>query len=136
LKKVFVDTSGWIAFIDAGDADHLKVREFLQSAIGKFRLVTTDFVVYETLTYLNCSLKNSRLAKDFYVKAKNTMGLEVIAISRQIAEKSLEEFFFKFGDKFLSVVDATSFLTMKQLELSLALSLDEHYIQAGFQLVI
>ena len=136
MKKVFVDTSGWIAFLDAGDANHQKVSNFVRSAVGKIRLITTNFVVYETLTYLNCSLKNLELAKEFYNQIRIAPGLEIVSIPTQAAEKSLEEFFFKFLDKHLSVVDATSFFLMKQLDLKQALSLDNHYSQVGFQLVV
>lgn len=135
FNRVFVDTSAWIAFLDAGDSAHDQVARFLKAAVGKCRLFTTDYVVFETLTYLNCSLKNHRLAADFYEGCKDTSGLEIVRVPPEGAEAALAEFFFKFDDQSISVVDAVSFYIMKQLGLEHALAIDNHFNMAGFQTV-
>lgn len=132
IESVFVDTSAWIAFLDASDKHHPKIANFIKSSVGKRCLVTSDYVVYETLTYLNCSLKAYKLAKDFYAKVQSASGVEIVLVTKQMCDKALAEFFFKFTDKQLSVVDATSFLIMKKLNLKVALTLDRHYEQVGF----
>ena len=135
FNQVFVDTSAWIAFLDAGDTAHSGVSRFFKTAVGKTRLLTTDYVVFETLTYLNCSLKNHRLAATFYATCKNASGLEIVPVSSESADAALTEFFFKFTDQSISVVDAVSFYIMKQFGLELALAIDDHFRAAGFQVI-
>lgn len=136
MEKVFVDTSAWIAFLDSDDNYHEKVNNFVRASIGKTKLITSDYVIYETITYLNCSLKSPDLAKDFYLNIMNTSGVEIITITSQNAEKSLEDYLFKYVDKNLSVVDATSFLIMKKFNVEYVLSLDKHFRQVGFSSVV
>jgi len=134
--RVFVDTGAWIAFLDAGDEHHKPVAEFFRKSAGELSLVTTDAVVFETLTYLNCSLKSHRLAVDFYRSVKAASGMDVISPGSDLFEQALEEYFFKFDDKRFSVVDAVSFLVMNRLGLHRALTLDRHFQEVGFEMVI
>ncbi len=133
--KVFIDTSAWIAFLDASDRAHKGVARFFRDAVGKTALLTTDYVVHETLAYLNCSLKNHGLAAAFYAGCQNTAGLEIVAVPAETTEAALNEFFFKFTDQSISVVDAVSFYIMKRLGIDRALAVDNHFIMAGFQLI-
>lgn len=135
FNQVFVDTSAWIAFLDAGDTAHRGVSRFFKAAVGRTRLLTTDYVVFETLTYLNCSLKNQQMAVAFFESCKNASGLEIVPVSSESAEAALTEFFFKFTDQSISVVDAVSFYIMKQFGLEQALAIDNHFKTAGFQLI-
>lgn len=134
--RVFVDTGAWIAFLDAGDQHHKVISEFFRASTGESALVTTDAVIFETLTYLNCSLKSHRLAVDFYRSVTAAAGMDVIAPGSEVFEQALEEYFFKFDDKRFSVVDAVSFLVMKRLGLRRALTLDKHFQDVGFEMVI
>ncbi|MDP1809034.1 MAG: PIN domain-containing protein [Actinomycetota bacterium] len=135
IDRVFVDTSAWIAFLDAGDDAHKAVAAGFSGAVRRARLLTTDYVIFETLTYLNCSLKNHDLAVAFYENCQDTVGLEIIPVPSEAAEAALAEFFFKFSDQAISVVDAVSFYIMKQLGLKYALAVGKHFIAAGFELV-
>jgi predicted nucleic acid-binding protein len=57
VNAVFIDTSGWTACADAADPAHSRCCEVRDSALEAGRtLVTTDFVVHETLTLLRMRL--------------------------------------------------------------------------------
>lgn len=136
IERIFVDTSAWIAYLDAGDGAHKAVEKYLRSAVGAARLITSDFVIFETLTYLNCSLKNHKLAGDFYESVQQASGLDIAVADSGMVDAALKEFFFQLEDQPISVVDAVSFYIMKKLGLELALALDKHFIVAGFRLVV
>jgi len=57
VNALFMDTSGWTACADAADLAHDRCCEARDSALKSGRtLVTTDFVVDETLTLLRIRL--------------------------------------------------------------------------------
>ena len=57
MSAVFVDTAGWMALADAADPLHADSRAARDAALeAGQRLVTTDFVVDETLTLLRLRL--------------------------------------------------------------------------------
>ena len=57
MKALFVDTAGWMACADAADPAHGPARAARDAALeaGRF-LVTTDYVVDETLTLIRVRL--------------------------------------------------------------------------------
>ena len=61
-RGVFIDTGFWIALFDSCDQHHAIAAESWSDLQDEHKLVTSAFILYETITYLNCSLKNHRLA--------------------------------------------------------------------------
>ena len=57
MKALFVDTAGWMACADAADPAHDPARAARDAALEAGRLlVTTDYVVDETLTLIRLRL--------------------------------------------------------------------------------
>lgn len=57
MRAIFVDTAGWVACADASDRAHGVARAARDAALeAGHRLVTTDYVVDETLTLLRMRL--------------------------------------------------------------------------------
>lgn len=52
----FVDTGFWIALLDRRDRFHSLAKELFPGLLRSYRVVLSDFVLFETLTYLNCSV--------------------------------------------------------------------------------
>lgn len=69
-EAVFVDTGFWIALFDRRDTNHLLAKNSLKPLLHDYRLYLSDFIVFETLTYLNCSIKRHDLAIRFLVKVR------------------------------------------------------------------
>ena len=67
-QSVFVDTGFWIALLDRRDQYHTVSKELLPRLLGSYRVVLSDFVLFETLTYLNCSVGRHDLAVRFLDK--------------------------------------------------------------------
>jgi uncharacterized protein len=110
-EKAFIDTGFWIALIDNKDDNHEITINNLQTILNNFQLYTSDFIIFETLTYLNCSVKNHALALEFLKKITEDQFIIIIDIGTEIKSKSME-IFNDHSDKRLSFVDCSSFVSI------------------------
>ena len=61
MKAVFVDTAGWVACADGADPGHIRCCAARDTALEAGQaLVTTDFMIDETLTLLRFRLASPR----------------------------------------------------------------------------
>ena len=70
MQKIFIDTSFWIAFLNKRDQFHKEAKKYFKFALEIYTIQTSDFIIDETITFINCSLKNHQLAIDFLDKLK------------------------------------------------------------------
>jgi hypothetical protein len=96
-------------------------------------LVTTDYVVAETLTLLRFRL-GLDAAQNWWHSIANSKRVQRELIDEQRAERA-REIFFRYRDKNFSFTDCTSFAVMRELRLRAALTTDRHFRQAGFDLL-
>ena len=134
MKGIFVDTAGWMACADESDPAHERARKARDAALeeGKI-LVTTDYVVDETLTLIRMRL--SLIAAEAWwsqLEGSSRLRWEWIGVAR--AEKA-RALFFRHRDKGYSFTDCTSFIVMKELKLKQALTTDRHFRQMGFDVL-
>jgi len=96
-------------------------------------LVTTDFVVDETLTLIRLRL-GLAAAEAWWEQIDGSARLrwELIDIDRFEKARGL---FFSYRDKDFSFTDRTSFIVMRELKLTHAITTDRHFRQMGFQMV-
>jgi hypothetical protein len=134
MKAVFVDTAGWMACADAADPAHRRASAARDAALeGGQVLVTTDYIVDETLTLIR--LRLGVTAADAWwrqIDASSRLRWERITIER--FDKA-RELFFRFRDKDFSFTDCSSFVVMQELRLKQALTTDGHFRQMGFQMM-
>ena len=132
MNALFVDTSGWTACADAADPAHDRCREARDSALKAGRtLVTTDFVVDETLTLLRIRLGLDATER-WWTQLDGSTRLRWERIDSDRFEKA-RLLFFQYRDKDFSFTDCTSFVVMRQTRLTHAIATDRHFRQAGFQ---
>lgn len=129
MKRIFVDTSAWYAFVRADDPDHAAVKQTLEQWEG--RLVTTDFVFDETVTLIQARLGHAAAVR---VGAALRSG-EAAELLRLLPEDEEDawDLFKRHRDKGYSFTDCTSFALMRRLRIPLAAATDRHFQQAGFQ---
>ncbi len=131
-RSVFVDTAGWMAMADSADPLHSTTQRERDACLRSgATLVTTDYVMDETLTLIRMRL-GLRAAADWWdqVEASSRVRWEWIDPLR--AEKA-RRWFFEWEDKRFSFTDCTSFVVMKELNIRRALTTDRHFPQAGFE---
>jgi uncharacterized protein len=134
VNAVFVDTSGWTACADGADPAHDRCREVRDAALKAGRiLVTTDFVVDETLTLLRIRL-GLDASERWWKQIDGSSRLRWERIDSDRFEKA-RLLFFQYRDKDFSFTDCTSFVVMRETRLTQAIATDRHFRQAGFQVL-
>ena len=124
---IFVDTSGWFAAVVATDRDHEAARNwFLRNTET---LLTTDYVVDETLTLFKSRGERSRALQ---IAAEFFSG-ELTGIYFPTEEDILQtlKIFQKFADKDWSFTDCSSKFVCEKFGISRAFSFDKHFRQFG-----
>ena len=124
---IFVDTGAWYASLVPADPDHAKAVQWLGE--NHSPLLTTDYVIDETLTLLRARGERKR-ALHLGTRFFNHYLAEIHKISTAdltLAWKTFEE----FDDKNWSFTDCTSKVVMEQLGITVAFAFDHHFHQFG-----
>ena len=128
MKRVFVDTSAWYAYVRADDPAHSAVKACLQDWEG--RLVTSNFVFDETVTLIRARAGHASALR-VGAALRNPGVVDLVRLDSE-DEEDAWAFFQRHKDKAFSFTDCASFALMRRLRLHLAVSTDRHFRQAGF----
>lgn len=137
-RALFIDTWGWVVLADRKDTAHHSVRHAYTAAqTAGAPIITTDYVLDETITLLfaraprTAALKYCDGVMDSI--AHQFVQLEHITPDRFAAAWRLRH---KYADHArLSFTDCTSFVVMRELHITRALTQDRHFAQVnlGFE---
>jgi len=135
VKPAFLDTSGWFAALSPKEAKHALARASYGNWIeGGRQLVTTNLVVAEMqilLSRFRGAKEGLRFLDSLYQDASH----HVVFVDRDLERAAVDRWLRRFADQQLSMADAVSFEVMRERGIRQALSLDEHFTSAGFELV-
>ena len=129
---IFVDSSAWYANAVAGDASYKAASDWLAQNIQ--RLLTTDYVVDETLTLLRSRGKDGtalRLGEQFF---SGTLA-EVYFLAEEDVRQAWKVF-RDYSDKQWSFTDCSSKVVMEKLGITQAFAFDQHFHQFGSVTVV
>jgi predicted nucleic acid-binding protein len=133
-RAVFVDTSAWYALADFDDRHHETAARLLERLVRDRRvLLTTNSVVGETYTLLRARLGHAA-AHGFLERVRHSSSIRRVFVA-EAWEVLAEELLARYADQDFSYVDATSFVTMQQIEVAEAFAYDHHFAVAGFALL-
>ena len=123
-----------MACADAADSNHRRASAARDASLEAGQaLVTTDFVVDETLTLIRLRLGLAAAEKWWrQIDASSHLRWERITIERFDRARDL---FFRYRDKSYSFTDCSSFVVMQELKLKDALTTDRHFRQMGFHVM-
>ncbi len=117
MKAVFVDTAGWMACADSADPAHARSCASRDDALHAGQtLVTTDFVIDETLTLVRFRL-GLAAAEAWWQQVDGSQRLRWERVDSDRFEKA-RHLFFQYRDKDFSFTDCTSFTIMRELRLT------------------
>lgn len=129
--RVFVDTSAFIALEDREDIHHREALDYRTKVkADRLRLITTNFIMDEALTWLRMSLSLSS-AIAFRERVFSSRIVSVERVTSSIEEKAWD-IFSRYQDKSFSYTDCTSFAAMAHLGLDTAFAFDRHFEQFGY----
>ena len=134
MSAVFVDTGGWMACADRANPAHSASTAARDTTLEAGRtLITTDFVVDETLTLIRFRL-GLAAANVWWRQIDGSARLRWERIENERFERA-RNLFFEYRDKDLSFTDCTSIALMRELKLTTVLTTDRHFHQMGFDMV-
>ena len=123
-----------MACADSADPVHIRSCAARDAALrAGHTLVTTDFVVDETLTLIRFRLGFAAAAA-WWQQVDRSPRLRWERIDSDRFEKA-RRLFFEYRDKALSFTDCTSFVIMRELRLTHAITTDRHFRQMGFHVL-
>lgn len=130
--NVFIDTSGFLAMLDADDDNHLKAKEEWSEIVSSgANLISNNYILVETF-----ALVQNRLGTEA-VRALQDDILPVVHIAwvDEITHKKAVSALLVASRRKLSLVDCVSFETMRQLGLKFAFTFDIHFREQGFRCI-
>jgi predicted nucleic acid-binding protein len=131
---VFADTSAWYALLSPRDTEHVAAVRRFRGLVGVRRsVVTTNHVIGEAYTLLQRRLGN-QVALRFLDRVRRDRFVQRVFVS-EAWEEQAERLLQQYHDQPFSYVDATSFVTMRELGIQEALAFDRDFLIAGFTLL-
>ncbi|KGF72823.1 DNA-binding protein [Neosynechococcus sphagnicola sy1] len=122
---IFVDTGAWFASIVPADTDYQIASTWFNQNTQP--LITTDYVIDETLTLLRMRRENQRaiaLGDGFF-----SGTLATIHYLSKTEIQQAWQVFRQFSDKDWSFTDCTSKVVIEKLKLTQAFAFDHHFRQ-------
>ena len=129
-----MDTAAWVSAADSADISGPLVRQIRDQWLSEGAiLVTTDYVVDETLTTIRFRL-GLDAAEAWWRQIEGSTRLRVESVGEARRERA-RSLFFGYRDKDVSFTDCCSFVVMRDLRIRRVLTLDHHFRQMGFEVV-
>jgi predicted nucleic acid-binding protein len=135
MSDVFLDTSYAIALAVETDAHHKAATQLANDLkSGRGRVVTTRAVMLEIGNALSRA-RHRNTAIAILESLDRDPQVDILALTDELFELAMQLFRSRL-DKEWGLVDCVSFVVMQELELTDALTADEHFEQAGFRALL
>ena len=132
MTKLFADTSYLIALLNPHDALHHKAIG-LSRKFASARVVTSDMVCVELLNAFSGAGPHFRMAAaEAVTELRMNAGAFVLLQTPEQFESALRRY-RQAADKNWGVTDCASFQIMERENITMALTSDRHFIQAGYE---
>jgi len=129
-RRVFVDSSAYLALLDTDDEHHREARATVQElAQARYRQFTTNVLLIESHALILSVLGRGRAAQ--FLKDMEESHTVVIR-ARAADEERAKQILFQYTDKDFSFADAISFAVMERFTIRLAFTFDRDFAQYGF----
>jgi predicted nucleic acid-binding protein len=126
---IFVDTSAFYALLDGDDAEHSRgLKLWKGEPPGEGGLVTTNYVVLESMALLQSRLGMPavRVFRDAILPLVRIEWIDEVVHAQAVGA------FIAADRRGLSLVDLSSFETMRRLGIRSSFTFDRHFRQYGF----
>lgn len=132
MSAVFADTSGFLALLNRRDDNHERAeRAFASLRRRQASLVSTSYVLVETYALLGRRFGLDAISS---FRADFAPLVDVVWVDEAVHNAGLDLLLDR-RRRPLSLVDAVSFITMTQRNVTEAFACDPHFEQEGFSLV-
>lgn len=129
-RRVFVDTSAYLALLARNDQYHQQAAEIFQGLLReRAPQFTTNTVVIEAHALI---LSTLGIGPGQAFLRSIVVGGTTIVRFRASDEEQAREIIYQYDDKDFSMTDAVSFVVMERLQITRAFTFDRHFAQYGF----
>lgn len=134
MRKVFVDTSAFVALRNRAEQEHAPARAALARLVAeRTALFTSNYVFAETYTALLVRVGRTE-AIEWGRRFQASEAIELVRIDEDLEDEAWS-ILETHDDKPWSYVDASSFALMDRERTAEAFAFDRHFVQRGLTLV-
>ncbi|MGA9998336.1 MAG: PIN domain-containing protein [Pyrinomonadaceae bacterium] len=135
LTPIFLDTSYVYALVNKRDQWHEQAVQWQRKLAQDQRtLVTTQLILVEIADGL-AAIKFRAHAVEIIEMLRSSHLVEVASFSSELLSDALK-LYQQRADKDWGLTDCASFITMRERNLVEALTIDQHFTQAGFRALL
>jgi uncharacterized protein len=136
VNELFADTGFWVAQLLPDNALHPMAREWARKHAKSSKIITSDFVLTEFLNYVSkfgTFTHNQAIQTCQHLYAAEEI---VIITAHRTLLMDAMDLYRDFSDKQWSLTDCSSFVIMRERNITDALTHDHHFEQAGFKTLL
>ena len=134
MKQIFADTSYWIAIVNPRDQLHAKAVSVTQQLFS-VRILTSEMVLTEVLNSFSDGGPLRRAVGSMIERLRSNRDVIVVPQTSQQFDSALRRY-KQAVDKSWSLTDCASFEAMETEQIQAALTHDQHFAQAGFEVLL
>jgi len=126
---IFVDSGAWIGLLNPKDQHHnAAVTIYNRLKSQRAPIVTTDYVIDETITRLRYDVSHPAAVKffDFINRIERQGLLTIVRINSSMFQEA-QRFFRQYDSVRFSFTDCTSFAVCQKHKISEVFAFDEHF---------
>jgi predicted nucleic acid-binding protein len=128
-RRSFVDSSAYLALLDADDEHHQDADATLRRLVaGRYRQFTTNVLLIESHALILSTLGRDAAAR--FLLAMQHSATTIVR-TRASDETRAQALILRHSDKNYSFADAISFVVMERLGIRWAFTFDHHFAQHG-----
>ena len=127
--RIFVDTSAFLAILDATDENHSTAQRIWQELLlNREMLICSNYVLVETLALIqrHFGMPTVRIFQD-----RVTPVLQIEWADEALQQAAVTAL-FAANQPHLSLVDCMSFQVCRRLGVDAVFAFDEHFVEQGF----
>ena len=132
MKAVFADAFYFVACLNRADQHHKKAASFASQ--NQRPIVTTTWVLTEVADAFAASTARDRIA-GFVAALEDDVNTKVVPATQTLFHRGLERYAAR-PDKDWTLTDCISFVVMEEEGITDALTGDQHFVQAGFEVLL
>ena len=134
IRRVFADTSFLVSYYNEHDRNHKDARAITKSLEGENILwVISDYIFDEFLTVLLVR-RNKQFAIEIGQAILDDPNISVVIIEKEVFNKAWK-LFRRNKNQVWSFTDSTSYILIKKLKITEAVSFDQHFREFGVKLL-
>ena len=134
MDELFVDTSAWYPLVVRSHPDHERLSAALRARVERrVRIVTSNLIVAESHALI---MRRAGIGAGLrFVQLVRASPNVVVSSNALLEDVAVTDWLMRYTDQPFSMVDAVSFAIMAERGTRAALTLDRHFVTAGYEMV-